>query len=92
MVQDGSTVIIGGLRKNEKKNSDEQVPYLGNVPLIGTALFKKTDRDDVLTELVVFITPHIVSGKDMVTGDEQSSKSGFKTFREYQPLRPAEAR
>lgn len=92
MVQDGSTIIIGGLRKNEKKNSDKQVPYLGNVPGIGTLLFKKTDRDDVLTELVVFITPHIVAGNELVTGDEQASKTGFKSFRDYEPLRPVEGR
>jgi type II secretory pathway component GspD/PulD (secretin) len=78
------------MRKNEKKNSNRQVPYLGNMPGIGTMFFKKTDRDDVLTELVVFITPHIVQGEKLVTGDEQASKSGFKSFRDYQPLKPVE--
>ena len=87
MVEDGSTVIIGGLRKNEKKTSNQQIPYLGHVPVIGSFLFKKTNRDDQLTELVVFITPHIVNGQQLVTGDEKAGPTGFKTFREYQPIR-----
>jgi hypothetical protein len=37
-----------------------------------------------LTELVVFITPHIVDGQVLVTGDEKAER-GFKTFRDYQP-------
>jgi type IV pilus assembly protein PilQ len=87
MVADGSTVIIGGLRKNEKAATNKQVPYLGHVPVLGPLLFKQVNRDDVLTELVVFITPHIVSGQDLVTGDEQASGQGFKSFRDYAPLR-----
>jgi type IV pilus assembly protein PilQ len=87
MVADHATVIIGGLRKNEKKFADEQVPYLGQVPMLGKLFFKKVDRDDQLTELVVFITPHIVTGTEFVTGDETGSRRGFKALREYEPLR-----
>ena len=71
MVADGATVVLGGLRKDEKKLSNTQLPYLGRVPLLGTLLFKDTDRNSTLSELVVFITPHIVEGDKMVTGDEQ---------------------
>ena len=88
MVADGSTIIIGGLRKNEKKTDDREIPYLGKIPLIGPALFKSTSRADVLTELIVFITPHIVDGKQLVTGDEKaSSPGGFKPAHEYEPVR-----
>ena len=87
MVANHSTVVIGGLRKNEKKSSDQQIPYLGQVPMLGKLFFKKVDRDDALTELVVFITPHIVTGSEFVTGDEIGSPRGFKPIRDYQPLR-----
>jgi type IV pilus assembly protein PilQ len=92
MVEDGTTVIIGGLRKNEKKTSDQSIPYLGQVPMVGKLFFTRVDRDDQLTELVVFITPHIVGGAELVTGDEQRSSSGFKSFRDYAPVRDAASR
>ena len=83
MVADGTTVILGGLRKEQKKFSDKQMPYLGHVPLIGSLLFKRADTDNELTELVVFITPHIVQGDELVTGDEGGA---IKEFRDYAPL------
>ena len=92
MVANHATVVIGGLRKNEKKSSDNQIPYLGQVPMLGKLFFKKVDRDDQLTELVVFITPHIVSGKEFVTGDETGSPRGFKPLRDYAPVRDAASR
>ena len=87
MVADGTSVVIGGLRKNEKQTSEEQLPYLGNVPVIGKIFFKKTAKDDQLTELIVFITPHVVDGTDLVTGDEQKGTNSLKPFREYRPVR-----
>lgn len=92
MVANHATVVIGGLRKNEKKTSDDQIPYLGQVPLLGKLFFKRIERDDQLTELVVFITPHIVSGTEFVTGDETGSPRGFKSFRDYTPVRDAASR
>ncbi|MBI4323467.1 MAG: hypothetical protein HY596_04235 [Candidatus Omnitrophica bacterium] len=92
MVQDGATVIIGGLRKDEKKVTDKQLPYLGRIPLIGPALFRDRDQDDETSELVVFITPHIVAGDTLVTGDEEALGGGIKPYREYQPLLEKRAR
>ena len=82
MVADGTTIVIGGLRKDEKKFSNKQVPYLGHVPLLGPLLFKDTDRDDQLTELVVFITPHIVEGDELRSGDESTIRD---EYRDYAP-------
>ena len=83
VVEDGTTVVLGGLRKNEKKFSNKQIPYLGHVPLIGPLFFRDTDRDDRLTELVVFITPHIVQGDELVSGDETPLRANY---REYAPV------
>lgn len=84
LVADGTTVIIGGLRKNEKKVSNEQVPYLGRIPVVGRLLFNKTDRDDELSELVVFITPHITDGTELVLGSERQGKA--HRYRDYEPV------
>lgn len=86
VVKDGTTVVIGGLRKEEKKVTDKQIPYFGRIPLIGGALFRDRDQDNETTELVVFLTPHIVAGDTLVTGDEDTFGGGIKPYREYKPL------
>jgi type II secretory pathway component GspD/PulD (secretin) len=83
VVADGTMVVLGGLRKNEKKSSNKQIPYLGHVPILGPLFFKDTDRDDTLTELVVFITPHVIQGDELVTGDEPGHLLGY---RDYAPV------
>lgn len=86
MVEDGSTVIIGGLRRNEQQDTDKQLPYLGHVPIVGPALFKQRDQNHAKAELVVFITPHIVGGDKLVTGQEEAFGGGIKPYRDYAPL------
>lgn len=85
MVADGMTIVLGGLRKTEKKFNDKQIPYLGHIPVLGPLLFKQVNRDDQLTELVVFITPHIVDGSQFVTGDEPPSRL-LEQYRNYAPV------
>lgn len=85
LVKDGTTIIIGGLRKDQKKSSNDQLPMLGRVPILGE-LFRQRDKDDELAELVVFITPHVVGGDMLVTGDEEAFGGGIKPYREYEPL------
>ena len=56
----GQTVVIGGLMETQRVESVRKVPILGDIPLIGLA-FKRTIKDDVKRELLIFLTPHIVS-------------------------------
>ena len=58
-VQDGQTLVIGGLIKSKKLTTIEKVPILGNIPVVGN-LFKKTGHQIEKTNLLVFITPHVV--------------------------------
>jgi len=58
-VKDGQTLVIGGLIKSKKITTIEKVPVLGNIPLLGN-LFKKTGHQIEKTNLLVFITPHVV--------------------------------
>lgn len=83
VVKDGTTVIIGGLRKNEERTVDRKLPYLGNLPILGKSLFSQKDQDDEDAELVVFITPHIVGGDRMVTGDEGLFGGVIREYRQY---------
>jgi general secretion pathway protein D len=61
MVKDGYTIIIGGLIQNEASDNVNKVPRLGDIPLVGNAFKKKTERFSK-SELVVFLTPHIITG------------------------------
>ena len=56
---DGQTVVIGGLIANTKSYSDSRIPILGDIPILGN-LFKAAKRANDKTELLMFLTPHVV--------------------------------
>ena len=60
MVENGGTVVLGGIYQQSERNSESKVPLLGDVPVLGH-LFKTTGRENTKTELLVFITPKIVA-------------------------------
>ena len=59
MVEDGGTLILGGIYEEENSESVSKVPLLGDIPVVGN-LFKSRTRSDKKTELLSFITPRIV--------------------------------
>jgi len=63
---DAQTVVIGGLISNNKSTSDSKVPLLGDIPLLGL-LFKSSSKSDTKTELLMFLTPHIVQSPGQLT-------------------------
>lgn len=60
MVQDGQTIVLGGLFKEETNLTRSQVPILGDVPVIGE-LFRGVNDSSTRVELIVLITPHIIN-------------------------------
>ncbi len=60
LVENGGTVVIGGIYEEEESTSVARVPVLGEIPVLG-ALFRNTGRVSNRKELLVFITPRIVS-------------------------------
>ena len=76
VVPDGQTVVIGGLMETTKTDSENKVPVLGDLPLLGN-LFKRKQKDDVKRELMIFLTPTIVlQPKQLMamTAEEKMSK------------------
>jgi general secretion pathway protein D len=70
----GQTVVIGGLISKNKSSSETKVPLLGDIPILGN-LFKSTSTAGAKTELVMFLTPHIVQAPSQLvnlTGPEMS--------------------
>ncbi|MER9103801.1 type II and III secretion system protein family protein [Mesorhizobium sp. M0140] len=58
-LRDGQSFAVGGLLSSKTTKLQEQVPWLGQVPVIGT-LFRNSSNQKEETELVVIVTPHIV--------------------------------
>lgn len=63
LVDNGETVVLGGVYEREKSFQREQVPWLGDLPVVGN-LFKTTQRQDNNEELLIFVTPKILK-RDM---------------------------
>jgi type IV pilus assembly protein PilQ len=59
LVNDGQTVVLGGILETTKTHSVDKVPYLGDIPVLGH-LFKSTTDINNKTELLIFITPKIL--------------------------------
>jgi type IV pilus assembly protein PilQ len=62
LVENGGTVVIGGIYTQEDLETENKVPYLGDIPLLGN-LFKNKSRSTAKTELLIFITPKVVSDR-----------------------------
>ncbi|MFH1760257.1 MAG: hypothetical protein ABIA63_04075, partial [bacterium] len=62
IVQDGQTIIIGGLIKEETTETKRGVPFLADIPFLGVA-FRKTDLDTRRNEIIILISPRIIDAK-----------------------------
>jgi type IV pilus assembly protein PilQ len=68
LIDDGQTVVLGGLRKKDVSKVTNKVPLLGDIPILGL-LFRFDGEDTVNSELVVFITPTIVESPALSDGE-----------------------
>lgn len=60
IVEDGQTVVLGGVFKNRKSNGVDKVPFLGDLPYVGRA-FRKDVRNNAKEELLIFVTPKLIN-------------------------------
>ena len=65
IVDDGQTIVLGGLIQDTSNDAETRVPFLSNLPLLG-GLFKQTAVTNNKTNLLIFLTPHIISTRDDV--------------------------
>lgn len=63
LVENGGTVVIGGIFELEETNNESRIPVLGEVPVVG-ALFRKRERTATKTEMLVFITPRMITDRN----------------------------
>ncbi len=73
MTPDGQTVVIGGLMESDKSSTDSKIPFLGDIPVLGN-LFKRKVRSAGKSELLIFLTPHIVRTPTELTAMSEKEK------------------
>ena len=76
-IPDGETLVLGGLIQDSATNSEQRVPFLGRIPLLGE-LFRTRDTGKNKTNLMVFIQPHII---------RDDGSAAIETDAKYQYIR-----
>ena len=78
-MKDGVTIVIGGLIKDEKIETINKIPLLGDLPLVGLA-FRSRDNLVRKTELVIFLTPKLITG-------DVSQENQFKKLKNVKDIK-----
>jgi general secretion pathway protein D len=82
-VKDRRTIVIGGLIRDDVTTIEQKVPILGDIPLLGL-LFRKKSKQRIRTNLMIFLTPHIVTSDEdihQITERKRSEQKAFDTLR-----------
>ncbi len=72
-VHDGETFVIGGLTEENDSKTDDKVPVLGDVPLLGRLFDLRRDSDSK-TELYIVVTPHIVKHRELPSAQASADR------------------
>lgn len=85
LVNNGQTIVLGGIYKQNKVNSMSRVPFLGNLPVVGY-MFRKTHTDIQNEELLIFITPRIITNTLAVTTVQGHGLKGVELDKFGKPV------
>jgi general secretion pathway protein D len=85
-VRNGDTVALGGLIRDSRSRTSDGVPLLRRIPVIGN-LFGSDDHNNVRTELIVLITPHVVRSDEESDSVMEDLEDQFKALRDLMPPR-----
>jgi type IV pilus assembly protein PilQ len=70
LIKDGQTVVLGGLRKREVSQEIHKIAILGDIPILG-GLFSNVEEDTTTSELLIFITPRIITEPTLSENERQ---------------------
>ncbi|RQO83849.1 type IV pilus secretin PilQ [Acidovorax sp. FJL06] len=62
LIENGGTVVIGGIFEMEETNQENKIPFIGDVPVVGN-LFKSRTKESTKREMLIFISPKIISDR-----------------------------
>ena len=80
-VKNKRTVVLGGLIRDDVTKIEQKVPFLGDIPLLGL-LFRKTNDQRIRTNLLVFITPHIITADQDIENITETKRNEQIEFEE----------
>jgi len=83
ILRNGESIIIGGLVKSYERNSKNKVPLLGDIPLIGDALFSSKSKTAEQDDLVVILTPYVIDKSDELSKLQKALGMLTKVQEEY---------
>ena len=75
----GQTIIMAGLISENKSNGDTQVPFLGDIPILGN-LFKSATENRDKTELIILVTPKIINGGEQWNEIKNKFRKGLENI------------
>src|SRR5262249_46404369 len=76
-IKDSQTIVIGGLMQDQKTQTLEKVPLLGDIPLLGLA-FQRNQVKKTKTELLIFLTPHVAAAPEALRSMSADEVKGLK--------------
>ena len=82
LLENGQTVVFGGLTETSTSESETGIPFLKDIPWIGKWLFSKTTQNENRTELLVFMTPYVLDGAEAAQAEALRRK---KTMSDPRP-------
>jgi general secretion pathway protein D len=86
VVPDSQTVIIGGLMERLKNDVDSKIPILGDIPGLGW-LFSHKTKNNTKTELMIFLTPHVVQAPSQLAAVTETERTVNKGMTEQEMQR-----
>ncbi len=78
-VKNERTIVIGGLIRDDTVKIEQKVPLLGDIPLLGL-LFRKEVEQRIRTNLMIFITPHIITQDEAIQRITQKKRAEQDEF------------
>lgn len=91
-LKDGETIVIGGVYKQTQNNNVERIPFLGSLPIVG-GLFRHTHKDVSRSELLLFVTPKIITQANiaqLTSKEERFNKLSLDLNRDLGTKKEAE--
>lgn len=86
VVPDAQTVIIGGLMERQKNDVNSKIPILGDIPGLGV-LFTHKSKNTQKTELMIFLTPHVVQAPSQLASVTEAERSKANSWNEQEMQR-----
>jgi general secretion pathway protein D len=79
-VADGTMIAIGGFIQDTKTVNEQGIPFIQRIPILGT-LFSSKQISDARTELIIFLTPHVIYDTNQVQDATEEIKSNLQKLK-----------